>query len=356
MARVEEVLDRAETYKKLDPAGMMEIVQNMPAMAAEAEKFTAFLNLPKIKKISQVVVLGMGGSAISGDLAADLFAGCAKVPITTNRGYNLPAYVSGETVIFALSYSGDTEETLSAVKEAANKKAVIIGVTSGGELQKIAEAGKYPLCLLPGGLPPRAALPYLLIPLINGLSKLGVVPGQASEIKEAVSLLTKLKEEYGPARPARLNPAKTLAKKLAGRVPFVFGSTLTTAAVAYRYKTQLNENSKMTAVVGQYPEINHNEIVNLYALRKESGNFAMIVLRDEEDGERIKKRMEITKSLVSRLVGGVNEVYARGCSKLARLLSLIFFGDCVSVYLALLQGLDPTPVEAIAKLKRELKR
>ncbi|MFH1387367.1 MAG: bifunctional phosphoglucose/phosphomannose isomerase [bacterium] len=356
MAKVEEILDKVETYKKTDPTGMMEIVGKMPEMTAEAEGFTAYLTIPKVKKISRVVVLGMGGSAISGDLAADLLVKTAKVPIVTNRGYNLPEYVDEETVVIALSYSGNTEETISAVKEAAKRRAAIICLTSGGELKKMAEEKKYPCVLLPGGLQPRAALPYLLIPLISVLNKLGIAANPSSDIKEAVALLSKLKEEYGPEKPARQNPAKTLAKKIVGKVPFVFGSVMTTAAVAYRFKTQFNENSKATAIAGQFPELNHNEIVNVYALKKEGNGFASIVLRDEADNERIKKRIEITKSLVSRLVGGTNEVYSQGRSKLARMLSLVFFGDYVSVYLALLQGIDPTPVEAIAKLKRELKR
>lgn len=351
-----EILDNEEAIKQVDCGGMLSVVSQMPEMILQAEKLAAGISLPPAGKISQVLVLGMGGSAIAGDIAADIFFKKAKVPILTVRNYVFPEYVGPETLFFALSYSGDTEEVLIAAASAEKCGAKIICVTSGGKLKGIAEKKKYPLFILPTGYQPRAALPYLLLPLIISLDKLGIAPLPAEDIRETAAVLRELREEIGSARPCRVNPAKQLAKKLAGQIPFIFGSAGTTAAAALRFKTQLNENSKMTAIVNLFPELNHNELVNLSALKRAGHSFAMVILRDEEDGERVKKRIEITRSLISRQVGGINEILSRGKSRLARIASLIFYGDHVSVYLALLEGIDPTAVEMISRFKKEMSR
>jgi glucose/mannose-6-phosphate isomerase len=351
-----ELLDNDELIKKIDRSGMLAVVAAWPEQLQQAAKYAAGVALSRPDKVSQVIVCGMGGSAIAGDIAADLFFKRCKVPLTTNRHYSLPNYAGPDSVVFALSYSGETEETLSAVKEAEAKGAKMICITSGGKLREIAENKKYPLFLVPAGYQPRAALPFLLVALLSGLEKLGLVPPQADELKEAITLTQTLRDEYGPGRPARLNAAKQLAKKLLGKIPFIFGATGTTAAVALRCKCQLNENSKMTAIANVFPELNHNEIVAIAQLKKEGHNFGLVVLRDDDDNERIKKRIEITKSLISRQIGGVSEFSSRGRSRLARALSLIFLGDLVSVYLALISEVDPTPVEIIGRLKKEMQR
>jgi len=335
---------------------MLGVVARLPEMVAEAERFSAGVTVTKKGEIDKVIVLGMGGSAIAGDLAADLLYKKCPVPIITNRQYTLPEYVSAKSLIIALSYSGDTEETLAAAREAERRKLPLICVTSGGKLKEIAEKGKYPIFLIPTGYQPRAALPFMLIPLLIALAKLGVIGAVDDDIKEAITLLQKLVNEYGLARPARNNPVKQAAKKMLGKAPIIFGSAGTTGGAATRIKTQLNENSKMTALVSLFPELDHNEIVNLADLKREAHNYSLLVLRDEDDNERVKKRIEITKSLVTRQVGGVSEIVSQGKGKLARLFSLIIYGDFLSVYLALLQGLDPTPVETIARLKREMAR
>lgn len=351
-----ELLDNGEAIGKIDAAGMLGTVGRLPEMIVEAERLTSYVSLPAPRAYKQVLVLGMGGSAIAGDLAADLFQKKAGAPVITVRNYSLPQYVSPETLVFALSYSGNTEETLAAVKEADKRGAEIVCVTSGGKLKELAETRKWPFYLIPSGLQPRAALPYLFIPLIVGLGSLKVVPAQTEEIKEAANLLARLKDEYGPAKPARVNQVKQLAKKLAGKLPVIFGASGTTGAAALRLKCQLNENGKASALLNVFPELNHNEIVNLGALKRENHGFSLVVLRDEDDNERVKKRIEITKSLLVRQLGGVSEVQSQGRSFLARLFSLIMFGDFLSVYTAILKETDPTPVEAISRLKKELSR
>jgi glucose/mannose-6-phosphate isomerase len=351
-----ELLDNEESIGRLDPGGMLKVVGRMPGMIAEAEKLSSYVSLPAAKPYDQVLVLGMGGSAIAGDIAADLYFNRSVAPIITSRNYSLPDFAGEETLVFALSYSGNTEETLAAVKEAERRRAQIVCVTSGGKLKELADSRRWPLFLIPGGLQPRAALPYLLLPLLTGLDRFKIASLNHDEIKEAAALLARLKDEYGPARPARSNPVKQLAKKTAGRIPVIFGSSATTGAAALRFKTQLNENSKVTALLSLFPELDHNEIVNLSVLKREAHNFSLFIFRDEDDNERIKKRIEITKSLLVRQLGGVTEVVSEGKSRLARLFSLIFFGDYLSVYLALASEIDPTPVEAISRLKKELAR
>jgi len=350
-----ELLDNAEQLSKIDRSGMLAVVAAIPEMLGQAQQISAGVTVPA-QPVSLVIMVGMGGSAIAGDLVADLFYKKAKVPLATVRGYTLPAAVNASTLLIALSYSGETEETLSAVKEAEKRGSRIICITSGGKLREIAEAKKYPIFLIPAGFQPRAALPFLLVCLLAALEKAGIIAPQAAELAEAVSLLQKLREEYKPAKPARTNLVKQLAKKLQGKIPFIFGAAGTTGAVAYRAKCQFNENSKITAVANVFPELNHNELVNIAALKKDDNPFALIILRDDEDAERVKKRIEITKSLISRQLGGANELSGQGRSPLARALSLIYCLDYVSVYLAIISGVDPTPVEIITRLKKEMTR
>jgi glucose/mannose-6-phosphate isomerase len=352
----DEILDSEEAVRGLDRSGMLSVVSRLPEMIGQAERFSAGISLSAPGKISQVMVLGLGGSAIAGDIASDVLFKRAKVPILTNRQYTLPEFVGPETFIFALSYSGETEEVLSAVKEAERRGSKVVCITSGGKLKEIAENKKHPLFLIPTGYQPRAALPFMLIPLLTALEKVGMVPPLAPEIKGAITLLSKLRDEFGTARPARINAVKQFARKLMGKIPIIFGSSGTTGAAALRFKTQLNENSKLTAHVSLFPELDHNEIVNLAALKRDEHDFFLIVLRDEDDGERVKKRIEITKSILSRQLGGFSEIVSQGKSPLARVFSLIMFCDFVSVYLAVLRGIDPTPVEAIARLKKEMTR
>lgn len=357
-----EILDREEEVGKIDRSDMLSVVGQIPEMILQAERFSAGVSLPnptivgKLKKVGRVMVVGMGGSAIAGDIAADLFFKRARVPILTNRNYILPEFAGPETLLFALSYSGETEEVLSAVREAGRRGVAVVCITSGGKLKEIAESKRYPRFLVPSGYQPRAALPFLLIPLIVGLGKMEIVPSVSEEIKETIALLQKLREEYGPQRPTRSNQVKQMSKKLIGKIPLIFGSAGTTGAAALRLKTQFNENSKVTAIMSLFPELSHNEMVNLSTLKREGHDFFWILFRDEGDHERVKKRIEITKSLLGRQLGGVSEIVSQGKSQLARIMSLVLFGDYLSVYLAILRGIDPTPVEIISRLKKELAR
>ena len=192
---------------------MLDHIQQVPQQCQRAWQTAQGFGLPPdYAEVSQVVILGMGGSAIAGDIVSGLLVGKAKVPIYVNRDYKIPTFVGSETLFFALSYSGDTEETLSAVKEAIRAQARIVCVASGGKLKELAESKPYPLYLVPSGYQPRAALPYLLVPVLRVLQELGVISSFQDELNKAAGILQKLRGEYGPTKPLRGNPVKQLAK------------------------------------------------------------------------------------------------------------------------------------------------
>jgi len=350
------ILDNDVAFNKIDKGGMLQVVAKTPELLREAFAVEPQGSLPKTKRLTQIVVSGMGGSAIAGDITANLLRPKASLPVYVNRDYGTPAFVGSETLFFALSYSGNTEETLSAVSEAQNKGAKVVCVTSGGKLQEFAKKNNLPLFLIPAGYQPRAALPYLLIPILKSLAQLGLLTNLAKDFDESVALLKKLSKSFGLQNPLKENSVKQLAKKLLNKIPIVLAGSKTTSSAGFRLKTQFNENSKVTALFNVFPEMNHNEIVNLSVLKRQHHNFALVLLRDDGDSERVKKRIEITKSLLGVQLGGVSEICAQGRSALARLLSLVYFGDFLSCYLAVLGGADPTPVDVITRLKKELKR
>ncbi|MEA3493335.1 MAG: bifunctional phosphoglucose/phosphomannose isomerase [Candidatus Margulisiibacteriota bacterium] len=331
---------------------MLDVIARMPEMLLDALERSKAVSLPKIENIRQIVFAGMGGSAVSGDIISDLLRDKIDIPIYVNRGYKLPNFINGQTLVIAISYSGNTEETLAAVEEASSKGAKIVCLASGGKLR---EKG-CPLVLVPPGYQPRAALPYLLITALKVLESVGLPSVDDNDIKQAVRILQKLRKEIGPGSSERSNTLKQLAKKMLGKVPIILAAFGTTAAAGLRLKTQFNENSKITALYNLFPEMNHNEIVSLAELENGEHDFCLIFLRDEDEDRRVAKRMDITKSLIGTKFGGVKELFTEGKTKTAKILSLIYQGDLLSVYLAGARGIDPVQVDVITKLKRELAR
>jgi glucose/mannose-6-phosphate isomerase len=298
----------------------------------------------------------MGGSAIGGDIVNNVFSDKIKVPLVVNRAYEVPGFLSDKTLFIAVSYSGNTEETLSAMDKAVKKGCSVIAVSSGGKLDKLSKSSNIPIINIPLGFPPRAALGYILPALIFTLSSAGLIESVEEDLLNAVKLLKRLREKYSIKDPLKSNEVKQMAKKILGKVPMIISCIDNTYAAGLRLKTQLNENSKMTALHVTFPELDHNDLVNISYLRNGKHNYVAIILRDRFDSERMRKRIEITKSLASGNIGGFNEIWAQGKSKLERILSLIMYGDFLSVYLAVLQGTDPTPVSVIEQLKKELSR
>ncbi len=355
MGDPKETLDSVDMIKSIDRQNMLALVGKLPDMMEEGWVLSDSLDIPKIGKINNLVISGMGGSAISGDIISLVLRNKADFPVFVNRNYGCPKFVGAGTLFIAVSYSGNTEETLSAFKEAVQRGARVFAVSSGGELRELSKKNNVPFIEVPKGLPPRAALGYLLSSILNLLYKFGAGTFK-TDLNETQKMLRQLSRKYGASCASRENEAKQMAIRLHGKNPVILASEGTTYAAGLRWKTQLNENSKVTAMLSVFPELDHNDLVNFSFLKQGEHNFSFVILRDDEDPERMKKRIEVTKSLISGNVGGVAEVRSTGRSVLERTMSLISYGDYLSVYLSVLSGIDPTPVEIIDKLKKELSR
>ncbi len=347
------VLDDREEIARLDPGGMLDLVRRLGAMTADGWEAASDLALPLVSPRA-VVVSGMGGSGIGGDILRALLAPIIAAPVITVRDYHLPAFVGRDALVFACSYSGNTEETLAAYQEAHATGAAVVAVTSGGALADLAAADGHPVVRVPPGLPPRAALPHLLMPMLRVTGRLGIGGVTDPEVREAAAVLGELAVRWGPEAPSSENPAKALAVALEGATPAIYASSPQFEPVAQRWKTQLNENSKVFACWGAFPELNHNETVGWEGVLGGHARLHAVILRDRDEGARNALRVEITRDLSLRKAGGVTDVCSQGNGLLARLLSLVLFGDLVSVYLAVLVGVDPTPVEIITEIKRRL--
>ncbi|MBU0767449.1 bifunctional phosphoglucose/phosphomannose isomerase [Patescibacteria group bacterium] len=342
--------------KALDPKGMLKCLAEQPQMLADAAKLAPSSPIAGAKDISNIVICGVGGSAIGGDVCRSILAERISLPVFVNRNCCLPKWVDTKTLVIAVSYSGETEETLLCFKEAQQKKAKLACVSSGGRLAALAQKDNLPFIMVKDGYQPRGAIPYLTVPILTFLKELGIIGDFSQGTKEAVSLLEGLRGKYKEDVPLKANFAKQIAEKLQEKIPVIMASEGCISAAATRWKCQFNENSKLTSHACFFPELTHNEVVNLAHLKKGRHQFALIILRDEADHERNKKRIEITKSLVSKSFTGTHEVWATGSDPLARIFSVMYLADYVSVYLALLSGTDPSEIDVLNRLKRELKR
>lgn len=346
-------LDSLSEIKKIDKSNMLSFCVDAPMhyekAARVAEQFKASFPRPE-----NIVVAGMGGSAIGGELAKDWAQNVLTVPIEVCRDYCLPRYANKNTLVFCTSYSGETEETLSVFLEALRRKCMIISISSGGALREFAEKLDVPHLLVPSGMAPRATLPYLFLPLPAILQKLDLASGVEAEFEETVKILKQVSAENSPENRVSSNKAKTLASEINGTIPMVYGFRFY-RAVAQRLKTQINENSKNLAKWEYFPELNHNEIVAWEQAEEFSPYVSVIFIRDVDEPDEIKKRIEFTKEMIDKTSVGTFAVWTEGKSKLAKMSSVICVGDFTSVYLAVLRSVDPTPVKTISLLKERLK-
>lgn len=360
-------LDNLEQIKAIDKEAMLDLELKFPENSKDAIKRAEYLVIPKKVKVTdkltikyrkpeKIIIAGMGGSAIGGQLLKDWLKDTLPIPIEVCRAYNLPAYADEETLIFFSSYSGNTEETLSMFLEALERGCMIISVTSNGLLHEFNKKLGLPFVKLPVGCSPRSALPYLFFPLIISLKKIGILTGVDGEIQEAITVLKKVRQKIKPTTPTSRNLAKKIAKGIMGSIPFICGFGFY-QGVAVRIKTQFNENGKTPAKVEFFPELNHNETVGWTELKKLTKNFSVILIRDKKEPQEIKTRIEITKKLVfNDGAKNVLEIHAEGIGKLARMLSTLYIGDFASIYLGILYNFDPTPVKIIDELKRHLSK
>ena len=337
-----------------DKDRMLKLILELPRQCEIAGDIAQKFDLPvEYRDVTNIVTTGMGGSAIGGDLARMIFSAQSPVPIVVNRNYTIPGFISSKTLFIAVSYSGNTEETISAFNAARKKGAKLLAITSGGKLKELAIKASVPYLIVPGGQPPRASLGYLFIPLLSLISRLGFAPNFKlhADLAASVKLLAEMADEFGPAKESSL-PQK-LAHRLYNNIPIIYASQ-DLDAVATRWKGQLCENSKTFACHNVFPEMNHNEIEGWLHPGELTKRCQIVMLRDESDHQRIKQRMDITESLIKKHTAGILCVKSRGKSLLARLLSLIYIGDFTSFYLAMLNKMNPTPVDRIGNLKESL--
>lgn len=344
-------LDDPTAYASVDGRGFRDLLQGFAGQVAEAGRLADGLALPGPSPRA-VLVTGMGGSAAAGDFLQAVCQAEAPFPVVVLRGYRVPSWVGPETLVIASSYSGDTEETVATFEEARTRGARALVVSSGGLLGERATRDGTPWIRVPPGLPPRAALPSLLVPMLVLLERAGAIAPGAEDRREAVAVLMALGSELEPDVPCRENPAKGLVKWAADRTLVIYGADMT-AAVAYRWTTQIEENAKTLAFSGALPEMNHNAI-EAWGL-DELGAWAVVLLRDVPEHPRVARRVELTRAIIGARAP-TREVWSRGRSPLARLLSLTLIGDWVSYYLAIQRGVDPWAVGTLEGFKRSMAR
>lgn len=345
--------------RQLDSSRMAHLLKNFPRQIGAAIRIGEAFGIPRMLRgnIKKIVLTGMGGSAIGGDVIRSLASPVSAPLIWISRHYRLPPFVDSETLCIFSSYSGNTEETLAAFREGLKRRVRSVVITSGGELARLSERFSIPCIQIPAGFPPRLALGYSVFPLLKLLTKLRLWKWDSRGVKELLSLLETLGEaKYSPEIPYRSNPAKQLARALWGRFVAIYAGTELLDSAALRFRTQIEENAKAIASHHLFPEMNHNEILGWQFPEKVIAQGACVFLEDSEDHPRIRLRMKITKDLLTQRGVRVVEIRSQGKNRLARLFSVIYLGDWISFYLALLYRIDPTPVTVIESLKRRLAR
>jgi glucose/mannose-6-phosphate isomerase len=347
-------LDDSAVYKQNDPDGMLARIKELPWQCEQAWRTTMSFDLsPVYSDINKVVVLGMGGSAIGGDLVRSLAMSEAKIPVLVHRDYGLPAFIDDKTLVIASSYSGNTEETLSAFELALKTGAKKLAITTGGKLQTMAEENNIPVFKIDYKAQPRAALGFSFLPTLGILQKLGFIKDKSADVAETVQVLEALSARIDEKASLTSNPAKQLAQRLYGCLPVIYGAGIA-AEAAHRWKTQLNENSKAWAFYEVFPELNHNATVGYQYPPELASQLRVVLLRAPSFNQRVQLRYEVTCELLDRAQIAHEFVDSEGNSLLCQMMSLVLFGDYVSYYLAILYRVDPSPVEVINYLKERL--
>jgi len=343
---------------KADNANMLQILLDLPVQCQQAIEIAGRFKAPhnyRQASFNKILFTGIGGSAIGADIVKTFVSAEIKIPILVNRNYDIPAYVDDETLVFACSYSGDTEETLSAYSQIKEKGAKIIAITSGGKLHDLALKDDFPFILIPKGIPPRTAVGFMsIIPLLV-LSDLKLIKSQDESLKETTKVLKGLKTNVlSPEIPVSKNIAKEVASKIFNRFVIIYGAEDFLGAVVTRWRQELEENSKIVCSSAVLPEMNHNEITGWEDPMHICKDAAVIFLRDKDEHPRTSRRIEVTEELIAKRTSHVIEVESIGKSLLARTFSLIYIGTFVSFYLAILNGIDPSPVNNVTYLKKQL--
>lgn len=348
-------LDDGSLLAHNDPQAFLHSVEHLADQLAEGWRLGRELSaVPDSTGLRSILVLGVGGSGISGDVLKVVLGPSFPIVVEVCRAYDVPGWVGPDTLVFAVSYSGRTEETLEAYEKARVAGARIVIVATGGTLADLGQEHGLPVALVRDGLQPRAALGLMLMAMLGVCQRLGLGDFEA-DVEETKALIEQRAAEYGAIRPTERNRAKQLAAHLVGMLPIIYGAEGLSQVAAYRWKCQFNECAKVNAYSNFFSEVNHNEVMGW----SPSGiappmKPAVVVLRHSGEHPRIQDRISITLPLVADRLGIVEEVWAEGASELARVMDLIYLGDFVATYTALAQGIDPCGVDLIDEVKRQL--
>ena len=347
-------LDDPIIYQQLDTSGMLNHLREFPNQCQRAWENLLNFELPReYTRIDKIIILGMGGSAIGGEIARRLALAESKVPVWVHRDYGLPPFVDENTMVIASSYSGNTEETLSTFTESLKTPAKKLALTTGGKLKELAEKEGIPIFMIDYQAPPRAAFPHSFIPLVGIFQKLSLLSDKSANLKEAIQILDKLSMDLVETNPHVSNPAKQLATKLWGHLVVIYGAEIL-SEVAQRWKAQLNENSKTWAIFELFPELNHNAVVGYEFPSQVKEGIFVVLLHSALFHPRSQLRYEATAKLLAKAGISHEFVEAAGATILAQVMSLVLLGDYVSLYLAILNRIDPTPVDSIDFVKKYL--
>lgn len=339
-----------ELIKKHDPANQFQVLKDSYQQVEYAWNQEVDLSSIDTKKIKNIVLTGLGGSAIGGELLQNFFRTELKYPYSVNRNYELPAYANEETLVLASSYSGNTEETISALNQAIEKKCQIICVTTGGKMEEIAAKNKIPCGKLQKGYQPRFALWINFFTLLKMLHSLKLVPDQNENVAQVIDLLKRKGEEYSKEQ----NAALSLAENLVGYIPVMYAVSDYTSVVGTRFKGQFNENSKQHAFFAYYPELDHNEIMGWEGFKSEQINIKLLNILDEDYHPQVKKRFEITSEVIKKTGAEIIDIQSSEKNSKLRLVDLIYLSDWVTYYYAVIRNFDPTTIENINYLKARL--
>lgn len=325
---------------------MKELVQNFSTQLREAKSIAEKALVAPGKNIQNIVISGLGGSGIGGSIVSELISDSCSVPVCINKDYHLPAFVSASTLLIISSYSGNTEETLSAMEQGMAKQAQIVCISSGGKVLELAKQHQFDFIEIPGGFPPRSCIGYSLVQLLKVMVNKGFAKASLfTDLEKAIQLLDKesasLKKE-----------AMEIASALKGKIPVIY-SLGSSEGVAVRFRQQINENSKMLCWHHTFPEMNHNELVGW---TEKNDSLVVVTFHTSFDYKRTLKRYEVCKPIFQKFSSGVIDITAKGESKLEQFLYLIHIGDWISCYIADLKGIDAVEVNVINHLKSELSK
>lgn len=338
----------------IDTDGMFQYTADFPEQVLQAFETSASMSaLPARDDLENVVVIGMGGSGISGDFLQAVASPLLPVPVVVVKHYECPHFVDESSLVFAVSASGNTEETIEAATDAALAGAKMVVVTGGGELAQLAEAWHAPLIKVPPYRWPRVALGAMTVPMIVALWRVGLLPGADLWISRAVEQLKSRRDEL--VKGGEASAAAEVARRIGQTVPLLYAGGAMGTAAALRWKSQVNENAKRLAFASTHPELCHNEVCGWTEASKPMAELmSLVMLRHDSEHPQVGRRFEITAEMVRPFVADVIEVRAEGEGDLAQLLDLAYFGDWVSLWLAAQAGVDPGPIDVLMSMKKQL--